>query len=347
MKGDRVPGSAKRVSARDVAALAGVSVTTVSRVLNDKGDDLAEATRERVRAAARELGYQANAAAVALRRGRTGTIGLVVPDIGDQYFHRIARGIEDTVRPEGYGIVFCNTDRVVAREAEAVELLLGKSVDGIVLCGGGIGADRHLRSRNWAGTRVVTIGPHMLDLPAVTVDDVGAIAALVEHLADGGRRRILCLAGDEHWLVSQERLAGYRKAVTELGLDDDPALVVHSGFAAEDGEAGVQHALDGGIRFDAVLAFNDYSALGAANALEQRGLRIPDDVAVAGCDDIDFASFARVPLTSVRFPTYDMGQAAVGLVLPDGATAHDHPTTSFGYELRIRRSTAPDIAART
>lgn len=331
----------RRVSARDVAARAGVSITTVSRVLNDKGADLAQTTRERVRAAARELGYQANASAVALRRGRTGTLGLIVPDVGDQYFHRIARGVEDAVRPQGFGIVFCNTDRDVARESEAVDLLLAKSVDGIVLCGGGLGVEQHLLPRNWAGTRVVTIGPHVLDFPAVAVDDVGAITTLVRHLNDRGRSRILCIAGHEDWLITRERLLGYRGAVRDLGLADDPDLVVYAGFTADAGDAAVQHALAAGTRFDAVLAFNDYAALGAVDALERSGLRVPADVAVAGCDDIDFARLARVPLTSLRFPTYEMGGAAARLLVGQEDVAGP-PTTAFGFELQIRSSTAPD-----
>ncbi|MCA1218088.1 LacI family DNA-binding transcriptional regulator [Streptomyces sp. 8L] len=327
---------ANRVSARDVAERAGVSVTTVSRVMNDKGGELTPETRERVRAAARELGYRAHPAAVALRGGRTGVLGLVVPDLGDQYFQQIARGVEDASHPQGYGIVFCNTDRDIERENEAIDLLLAKRVDGIVFCGGGLGDDAHLAGRDWFGTSVVTIGPHLSDFPAVTVDDTGAIRAMVAHLADMGRRRILCVAGKEDWLVVRTRLAAYRAAVAELGLDQDPALVDFAGFTADDGRAAVERALDGGVGFDAVLAFNDYGALGAIDALLRRGLSVPGDVAVSGCDDIDFAVFARVPLTSLRFQSYAMGRAAVRLFAGDRS---EEPR--FGYELRVRASTAP------
>jgi LacI family transcriptional regulator len=324
-----------RVRVRDVAERAGVSITTVSRVLNGKDSELGPETRQRVRDAARELGYRANPAAVALRGGRTGVLGLVVPDIGDQYFQQIARGVEDTMHPRGYGIVFCNTDRDIARESESIEMLLSKRVDGIVFCGGGLGDDAHLHGRDWFGTRVVTIGPHLSDFPGVTVDDVGAIQAMVAHLADGGRRRILCVAGQADWLVSQTRLAGYQAAVAQLGLDDDPALVDFAGFTAGSGREAVRRALERGTEFDAVLAFNDYAALGATEELLQRGLTVPGDVAVSGCDDIDFAVFARVPLTSLRFRSYEMGQAAARLLV-----SGDHGEPRFGFELCARASTA-------
>nr|WP_238361568.1 LacI family DNA-binding transcriptional regulator [Actinopolymorpha pittospori] len=333
-------GAARRVTARDVAARAGVSVTTVSRVLNDKAVDLTPATCERVRVAARELGYQVHPAASALRRGRTGTLGLVVPDIGDQYFHRIARGVEDAIRPQGFGIVFCDTDRDASLEDEAVDMLLSKGVDGIVLCGGGLDDDRHLRSRRWHNTPVVTIGPHRLDFPAISADDVGAVAALVRHLHEGGRRRILCVAGQPTWLVTKQRLVGYHTAVEELGLDDDPKLVVHAGFTAEAGEHAVRQARERGIDFDAVVAFDDYAALGALHALQALGIAVPEDVAVAGCDDIDFARFARVPLTSVRFPTYEMGRAAARLLAPPPGE-REEVVAAFGFELHVRESSAP------
>lgn len=327
------PGTAKAV-----AELAGVSVTTVSRVLSGQASAIPQETQDRVFAAARQLRYRPNSLARALRKGTTQSIGLIVPDISDAYFHQVARGVEDVAQAAGCVVILTNTDRVPAREEACVNLLLDKRVDGIVFAGGGIDDDTHLDGFDWSSTRVVTIGPHQLPFPSITVDDSAAISDAVHHLAEISCRRILCLAGQPNWLVTQRRLAGYRQAVAELGLDADPELVVYGDFTESAGEELTAKALAAGS-FDGVIAFNDYAAIGAMHALASAGVRVPDDVAVIGCDDIPVARMVHPALTSVSFSQYEFGRNAAEMILGSDPLPAGQRIT-FPHELLRRHSTA-------
>lgn len=326
-------------TARAVAERAGVSVTTVSRVLSGQATAIPQNTQNRVLKAARELRYRPNTLARALRKGTTQSIGLIVPDISDAYFHQIARGVEDIAQAAGCVVILANTDRIPERELACVNLLLDKRVDGIVFAGGGIDDDAHLTDTDWGATKVIVVGPHALPFPSVTVDDTAAIADGVRHLYDLSYRRILCLAGRENWLITQRRLAGYRQAVAELGLDDDPGLVVFGDFTETAGEELTAKTLASATPFDAVVAFNDYTAIGAVRAIRDAGLRVPDDIAVVGCDDIPVARMVHPALTTIGFSQYDFGRTAAELLLDPSPIPADGNTT-FPYELVIRDSTA-------
>ena len=324
-------------SAKAVAELAGVSPTTVSRVLSGQAVAIPQETQDRVLAAARKLHYRPNSLARALRKGKTQSIGLVVPDISDAYFFQLARGVEDVAQAAGCVVILTNTDRMPSREAVCVNLLLDKQVDGIVFAGGGIDGDAHLTDFEWGVTKVITVGPHHLPFPSITVDDAAAISDAVHHLAEISCRRILCLAGRPNWLVTQRRLAGYRSAVAELGLRDDPDLVVFSDFTELAGEEATTKALATG-EFDGVIAFNDYTAIGAIRALEDAGIRVPEDVAVVGCDDIPVARMLRPTLTSISFSQYEFGRTAATMILRSESLPADHVET-FPHELVRRQST--------
>lgn len=337
-------GAARRPTgtAKLVAAHAGVSVTTVSRVLNGRADAIPPETQRRVFRAATKLGYRPNSLAIALRRGVTETVGLVVPDIGDAYFHQIARGVEDVAQPIGYGVLLTNTDRDPTREKAVVDMLLDKRVDGLVFAGGGVEADSHLHDVAWGSTRVVMVGPHQLDFPSVRVDDAAAIASAVDHLVAVGRRRILCLTGQPSWLVSQERLAGYVRAVKAHGLDHEASLVMPGDFSLESGQKRVRDALARGVRFDGVLAFNDYCAIGAIDAVLRSGRRVPEDVAVVGCDDIPEAQLVRPSLSSISFSQYELGRAAAAILLDTGHMNLAHQVQP--HRLAVRQSTSMAVA---
>ncbi|MGV9796954.1 LacI family DNA-binding transcriptional regulator [Mycobacterium sp. NPDC003449] len=328
------------VLAKDVAEAAGVSIATVSRVLNGKPGRISVETRERVVAAAERLQYKPDPLGRSLRSGSSNTLGLIVPDIGDQYFQYIARGAETAARERGYGIVFCNTDRHPDRELAALEFLADKRVDGVVLCGGGLQDEKHLADNDFDGLSIVSIGPHQLQVPNLAVDNHSAMHAAVSHLATLGRRRVLCIAGERDWLITRARVTAAGEAARSLGMDTDPELVRYSGFTAEAGAAAANAALAEKLDFDAVLAFNDYAAVGAMSVLAGAGRTIPGDIAIVGCDDTDIAAYSRVPLTTIRFPTARLGETAVR-VLCDGAPV---PTDPFTYELVIRESTVGSSA---
>lgn len=347
MDGSPADGLTDKRTAKAVAALAGVSVTTVSRVLSGHSDTFSPQTRERVQSAARELRYRPNSLATALRKGYTRTIGLLVPDISDAYFFQIARGLEDAAQRSGYTVMLCNTDRIADKERAYIEILTDQHVDAIVFAGGGVDDDEHLRDLSWDRIHVVTIGPHRLPFPSIRVDDAGTIELAVDHLVEQGCRSVLCIAGQENWLINQERLAGYWHAVARHRLAVDPALVVHGSFALESGRAAVDATIAAGVGFDGVVAFNDYTAVGAIQALQRHGLRVPNDIVVVGCDDVPISSLVSPGVTSVSFPQYDFGRAAMQIIRDLVAGKPVPPVTQFPHHLEVRDSSRPqDVPAR-
>lgn len=326
------------VTLQTVADRAGVSTTTVSRVLNQKGDLITKATRDRVLAAADELGYRPNQLAVSLRTRSTKMIGLLVGDITDGYFHSITRGVEDAARSRGFHVVLSNTDRDPIRELRCVELFEAKQCDGIIFAGGAVDGDRHLLGRRWRDLAVVLIGPHQLPFPTLDVDNYGGIREAVLHLADQGCRRIACLGRRPGWVVSEVRVAGYRAGVAAAGLAPDPALEWDGDFTFESGVTRVQSALASGVAFDGLVSLNDYAALGAMQALRAAGRRVPDDVCVVGCDDLPIAAMVSPRLSSVALPVQELGATAMEM-LADLVEGREVPLrVSHPYALRARES---------
>lgn len=338
MSSESARSRGQKPTAKAVAERSGVSVTTVSRVLNGRADVIPEETRKRVVEAARELRYRRSSLAVALRQGYTKTVGLLVPDIADAYFHQIARGLEDAAQAEGYTVMLFNTDRIAEKERACIEVLYDQNADAIVFAGGGVDDDAHLSDLPLDLMHVVTVGPHKLSFPSIRVDDVGTVALAMDHLFEQGCQRILCITGRENWLINSERVKGYRQGLESRGVPYDPQLVISGSFTVEAGYESIRSALTAGVEFDAVMAFNDYTAVGAMRALTERGLQVPQDVAVVGCDDIPLASLVSPGLTSVSFPQYDFGRAAMQAVLDHVAGRPVAPVTEFPYHLEVRES---------
>jgi LacI family transcriptional regulator len=331
-------GSTAKPTAKEVAARAGVSVTTVSRVLSGRHDSISLQTRERVLQIARDLQYRPNSIAAALRNGYTRTIGLMVPDIADAYFHQIARGLEDAAQEAGYSVVLYNTDRIAEKERAGLETFYDHGVDAIVFAGGGVDDETHLQGFPWEHMNVVTIGPHKLPFPSIGVDDVAAVELAVEHLVDQDCERILCLAGQPNWLINAERLKGFRNAQKRHALDPDPALMCAVSFTVQSGYDATKQAIASGLAFDGVIAFNDYTAVGAIKALVELGVDVPSQVAVVGCDDIPIAELVSPGLTSVSFPQYEFGRVAMERALDLIAGRPVAPVTRFEHQLEVRAS---------
>ena len=328
----------RRVTVRMVAERAGASITTVSRVLNSVPVAISASLRQRVLKAARDLDYRPNALAVSLRKGGvTKTIGLLIADISAPYFHVLTRGIEDAAQAAGYTVVLCDTDRDPGKELRYLDVLYRKQVDAIIFAGGGVDKDRHLRGRNWGPVKVVAVGPHTLPFPRVEVDNHAAIAAAVGHLAEQGCRRIACISGQRNWLISEVRREGFRQGLLAAGLAIDEQLELESSFSLESGEASTKRALDAGLAFDGLVAFTDEGAIGAMRALKAAGLRVPEDVAVVGCDDTRISPLVEPPLSSIAFPLRQMGAVAVEMILAmnAGLAVEDR---HFPFEMRLRAS---------
>jgi LacI family transcriptional regulator len=332
------PKVAARPTVKTVAELAGVSTTTVSRVLNGKSQELSEATRQRVHEAARVLGYRPNSLAVGLRKQTTRTIGLMVPDIGNSYFHQLARGAEDTAMQAGYATIFCNTDRRPEKEITYIDLLSDKRVDGIIFTGGGVNGDSHVSERLRPDAKVVTIGPHRLPFPSVGVDDRAAIATAVEHLASQGCRDIACIGGTPGWLIHEERLEGFRRGLTHAGMPFQESLLWLTDLTHNEAKTAIDRAVAQDLRFDGLIAFSDVAAVGAMRALREHGVSIPGDVAIVGCDDTTLSTLVEPQLSSIAFPVYEFGAEATRMIIAMAENKSVEQHVEFDFELHVRAS---------
>jgi LacI family transcriptional regulator len=307
----------------DVARRAGVSTATVSRVLN-RNYPVSDAVRQRVLEAVRDLGYVANAHARALLTSTSGTVGVILHDVSDPYFAEIVRGIQEVAARENRLVVICNSLREPAREITYIEMLRGHRVDAIIMAGGHMLDDEYLVAlREQAlqlraqGSRLVLCGRHPVPADAVVPDNTAGAARLVRHLLERGHRRIAYVAGPGSLSTSQDRLDGYRSALASHEVELDPALVVAGDFSRESGYAAAVRLLDSGAAFTAIAAANDLTAAGVLACLRARGVRVPEDVSVAGFDDLPVARDVTPALTTVRVPMMEMGRQSMLLALRD------------------------------
>jgi LacI family transcriptional regulator len=331
------------VSVKDVAARAGVSVGTVSNVLN-RPERVSPETRDRVSAAIAALGFVRNESARHLRAGSSRTVGLVVLDVANPFFTDVARGVEDTANAAGLAVILCNTDEKTAKEDAYLDLLEEQRVRGILITPTEAITERltDLRRR---GTPVVLLDRKAVgrDQCSVSVDDRKGGDIAVTHLLDSGHRRIAFIGGPLSFAQVADRLKGAKAAVQRARLDTaamtvevTPALNVAAGRAA------VSNLLTLAKRKQPTALFcaNDLLALGALQQLALQGIRVPQDIAIVGYDDIDFASSAMVPLSSVRQPRHQLGRTAANLLIEeaDEARGHKHRQVVFEPELIVRES---------
>ncbi|MBX9719041.1 MAG: LacI family transcriptional regulator, partial [Microbacteriaceae bacterium] len=317
------------VSVRDVARLARVSVGTVSNVLN-RPEKVAPPTIERVQQAIEQLGFVRNDAARQLRAGRSTTIGLIVLDVSNPFFTELARGAESSAAQEGLSVILGNSDEDPDRESAYLDLFEEQRTQGILISPIGDIAQRLARLRE-RGTPAVLVDRHGEDsgCSSVSVDDVAGGSMAVSHLLNGGRRRIAFLAPPGDMQQVADRLEGARRALAERG-DATLEVVTTDGLTVSDGRrAGDQlreRPLD--ARPDAIFAANDLLAIGVLQSLVMTdSVAVPDDVALVGYDDIDFASSAVVPLTSIRQPSRLIGSTAVEILLEEAADPSLAPRT--------------------
>jgi LacI family transcriptional regulator len=329
------------VSIRDVARRAGVSLGTVSNVLN-RPDQVSEASRERVLAAITELGFVRNESARQLRAGTSRTLGLVVLDIANPFFTDVARGVEDIANDAGLAVILCNSDDRPAKEAAYLDLLAEQRVQGVLITPTADLAP-HLESMRRRGTPVVLVdrrapGP---GLCSVAVDDVlgGRLAA--DHLLERGHRRIAFVGGSSGLPQIQERHTGVVAAVREqLGTEEALTVFAPAELSVATGrEAAAQIVgMPAAVRPTAVICANDLLALGVLQEMTRHGVRVPDECAIVGYDDIDFAAAAAVPLTSVRKPRQELGRRAAQLLLDEASEDHVHEQCVYEPVLVVRES---------
>jgi LacI family transcriptional regulator len=329
---------------RDVAEAAGVHPATASRALNPATRGLVNAdTARRVIKVAESLGYRPNPIARGLKTAKSGTIGLVIPDITNPLFPPIVRGIEEVLDTAGFSGLVVNTDNDPARERTQVESLRSRQVEGLIIATALLDHPL-LQQLNREGVRMVMVNrrPDGLDVSSITPDDATGIRLAVEHLASLGHRRIAHLAGPDSTSTGVIRARSFRGAVRDLGLDDDPSLVRTCPLWTEEcGADALRDLLDSGADFTAIVAGNDLIALGCYDVFSERGITCPDDLSVVGFNGMPFLDKLRPPLTTLAIPHHQIGVEAARLLL-DAIAEPDRPSRSvlLPLSLVVRGSTA-------
>ena len=332
------------VSVTDVAARAGVSLGTVSNVLN-RPDRVSTATRERVLQAIDELGFVRNEAARQLRAGRSRTIGLIVLDVGNPFFTDIAAGVEEAAADAGLSVVLCNSGENAEREQHYLSVLEEQRAYGI-LVSPVTGRNTRLEAIRRRGIPIVLVdrGSSRRQC-SVSVDDVVGGDLAVHHLLEQGHERIAFVGGPMAIKQVSDRLAGARQALRAAGLPDNRITVVETpALNVSYGRAAGKHIAELPARKRPTAAFcaNDLLALGVLQEMTRRRVAVPAELAIVGYDDIEFAAAAAVPLTSVKQPRRQLGSAATTLLIEeaDQADSHQHRQVVFEPDLVIRESTA-------
>jgi LacI family transcriptional regulator len=336
------------VNITDVAIAANVSVGTVSNVLNQP-ERVAPRTRQRVEAVIADLGYVRNESARHLRAGRSRTIGLIVLDVRNPFFTDLARGVEDAAAAAGSSVMLCNSDDNESKERHHLSVLAEHRVMGILVVP--VGPPRHLDALRARGIPVVRVDSTAAANKecSVSVDDIAGGRTAVAHLIETGHTRIAFIGGKGRERQVADRLKGARDALRKAGTRTDALVVLSAPSLQVAGgrEAGRQLLeLPARQRPTAVFCANDLLALGVLQELTRVGAQVPEDIAIIGYDDIDFASAAAVPLSSVSQPRQLLGQRATELLLEEaGGQEHRHQRVVFQPELVVRDSTVRPVGA--
>jgi LacI family transcriptional regulator len=328
------------ITIADVAARAGVSKTTVSRVLNGKGE-LDISTANRVRQVIDALGYVPSSRAVGLARGRTRIVGMLVPSLTWPWIGDVLQGAVDVLESESYGLLLFTCNRGEESMRQFATQVSAKSFDGLLVIEPE-GTIDYITDLHQRGLPVVLIDDrgHQPLFPSIATTNRDGGAAAATHLLELDRRRPLVITGSERFGCTQERLDGFAEAFAAAGFPLAPELIIEGDFTYDCGRLAVKHALTDEIRFDAIFAHNDLSAIGAMQAVREAGLHVPDDIAVVGFDDVPSAAHTVPNLTTVRQPMRQMGATAAHMLLDHFAgTPMPQTPTVIPTELIVRGST--------
>lgn len=305
---------------KDVAKLANVSVTTVSKVMNNKGE-ISEATKKRVLGVIDELNYKPNALARGMITKKTRTIGLILPDICNPFYPDVARGVEDGASKFNYNIFLCNTDNSTKKEKNYINILIEKRVDGIIFTSSLSPKQDNIINLKKSGIPVVYMDRRVEypdEINGVYINNfVGGYLA-TKHLIDLGHTKIGCITGNLKTLDSIERFEGYKKALKDSDISLNNELIAEGNYDIESGYECVDKLLSSnavGKDITSIFACNDLMAYGAYKLFKQKGIRIPDDISIIGFDDIVLGQMLEPNLSTIRQPMYDMGSIASNMLI--------------------------------
>jgi LacI family transcriptional regulator len=335
----------KKVTIKDIARMANVSHTTVSRALNNKSR-IRNETKEKILSIARELNYQPNFIARSLVMKRTKTLGLVITTIANPFYTELAQGIETTARGLGYNIILCSTNYDLSIEKQHIDILRSKGVDGIIFTSAHIG-DPNIIKLAEEGFPIVLVNRRTYEpvvkekVDYVGVDNILGGFLAVKHLIKLGHQRIGVIGGSSESSVGFERVEGGKKALAAYGLEAMDNYFLEGDFLKESGYQGGKRFLKMADPPTAIFATNDYMALGAYQAILDEGLRVPEDIAIIGFNDIEFTAMKGIELTTIGQKKYEMGALAVKTLVEKIEGGEIKPSTKeiiLKPELIIRRT---------
>jgi DNA-binding LacI/PurR family transcriptional regulator len=300
-----------KVTIKEVAEKAGVSTSTVSRVVGNYGY-VSKKARRRILAAIRELGYKPNATARSMVTKSTRTIGLVITDIINPFFAQLARAIEEVTWQNGYTLILANTDENLEHERAVVNTLQEKRVDGLILVPASSNPAPHLKDLIQDGTSLVLLDRNVRDcaVDVVMVDNENGAYQAVKHLIENGYRRIAMIADNLEITTNAERIAGYYRALKEAGIEADEDLVRSCRYTQQSAQTLVTEMLKSPQPPTALFTANNFMTMGAVHAIQEAGLSIPVDIGLVGFDDVNWTEPYSTSLTVVTQPVYDMGKVA-------------------------------------
>jgi len=325
----------KKITIKEIAREAGVSISTVSRVINST-TPVSESLKSRVIKAIEKLGYTPDHIARGLRKGQTGVVGFVLPDISNPFFATTARGAEDFLRCKGYVLMFCDSDQNELQETEALKMLLSRRVDGLLFTGTGQYnklIDQY-RERQIPVVFLDRIYNSSQNISYVVADNIGGMRKLVDYLVETGHKSFALLNGNKQVHTAQDRYVGFTESLENHGLKN--YTVVFGEFTYESGKSMVRSLTS---IPDAIVCGNDLIAYGAIEELELMGYRVPEDVSVTGFDDIPFSKHYKPPLTTVKQPAYEMGKKAAEMLLKMMKTRKNKRGIVLETQLVVRSST--------
>ena len=326
------------VTINDIAQRAGVSISTVSRVLRGT-TPVSESKRTAVLDAVAALDYQPNVFAQGLASGQSMAIGVLTQNFGSPFYDTILQGVVHGLHESGYFPIFADGEWNLEREMEAIVAMMQRKIDGLIVLGGHVAAD--LLRQYAEQVPLVVVGRYLPELETccLQVDNVQAAYTATNYLIKLGHRHIAHISGRADHPDAKDRLAGYRQALREAGIEPNPGLVAEGNFRRQSGVLAIDALLSRGLPVSAIFAANDQMAFGARLALHRRGIRVPDDVSLVGFDDEPAAAFMIPPLTTIRQPGVELGLEATRIILGQLAGEALRPV-NLTTELIVRESTA-------
>lgn len=332
------------IGIKELAKIAGVSTASVSRALSNP-DRVSTEMREKVQAAAKEMGYRPNKLGASLRTSKTGNIIVIIPDISDTFNSGVIRSLERTAAERGYSVLFGDTQGLRERELTYGDMVRSKQADGIIIFSHRLPFDdKDLQSNTFVLPPLVNsceyvMTDHVKNVPWVSIDNVAAGREATEHLLSLGHTNIAVITGNVDAPSTNQRLQGYRQALAAAGLDYRDELIHQGEYTLEAGQRCAKDILAAKLRPTAIFCLCDESALGCLSTLKEHGFNLPDDMSVVGFDDIRFAKYFSPPLTTIAQPVEEIGRRCVEVLLDiiDGKEVGT-PNVILPHELVVRES---------